>query len=114
MKCNNCGYNSLKDFTVCPYCDKPLDIIVNPAYNNSNIYNNDSQINLPLQNSSKKIPKGYSQIQSGFKFTQCVKDGEFYDSVVIQNDVKIEDYEEVEDTRPQPGDEKPEPMQNDK
>ena len=43
-----------------------------------------------------------------------VKDGEFYDSVVIQDDVKIEDYEEVEDTRPQPGDEKPEPMQNDK
>ena len=43
-----------------------------------------------------------------------VKDGEFYDSVVIQDDVRIEDYEEVEDTRPQPGDEKPEPMQNDK
>lgn len=34
-----------------------------------------------------------------------VKDGEFYDSVVIQDGVKIEDYEEVEDTRPQPGEE---------
>lgn len=38
-----------------------------------------------------------------------VKNGEFYDSVVINDDVKIEDYEEVEDTRPQPGEELPEP-----
>lgn len=37
------------------------------------------------------------------------KDGEFYDSVIIQDGVKIEDYEEVKDTRPQPGEE-PEPV----
>lgn len=37
------------------------------------------------------------------------KDGELYDSVVINDDVKIEDYEEVKDTRPQPGEE-PEPV----
>ena len=83
MRCNICGYNSLKNFTVCPYCGKTRNIIVNPADNNSNIYNNYSQVNLLVQNSSKKIPKGYSQIQSGFKFTQCVKDGEFYQNYLL-------------------------------
>ena len=83
MRCNICGYNSLKNFTVCPYCGKTRNIIVNPADNNSNIYNNDSQVNLLVQNSSKKIPKGYSKIQSGFKFTQCVKYGEFYQNYLL-------------------------------
>lgn len=67
MKCSNCGYNSLKDFTVCPYCDKPRNIAsnskneyvsINPAGNNPDIYNNPN-MNPPLPTSPQKIPKGY-------------------------------------------------------
>lgn len=93
MKCSNCGYNSLKDFTVCPYCDKPRNIAsnsengyvsINPAGNNPDIYNNPN-MNQPLPTSPQKIPKGYFKTANGFSMKQIVKDGEFYQTYLLFN-----------------------------
>lgn len=93
MRCSNCGYNSLKDFTVCPYCDKPRDIAsnseseyvsINPTANNPDIYNNPN-MNPPLPTSPQKIPKGYFKTANGFSMKQIVKDGEFYQTYLLFN-----------------------------
>ena len=99
MKCDNCGYDSLTDFTVCPVCDKPCNIAsnsenkedeyvsINPAGNNPDFYNNPNmnphvQI---LHERPEKLPKGYFEGSNGFRIKQTVKDGDFYQSYLLYN-----------------------------
>lgn len=83
MRCNVCGYEDNKNFSICPYCGETTVAVY------SNINSNNLEItqnkNLNVKNTVPVIgnlptsqPKGFVRILNGFKIVHRVDDGDFY------------------------------------
>lgn len=106
MRCNICGYEDDKQFSVCPYCgervtqqnNNSINNSINSSVNSPINYNGDfgvipttPNINQP-QNSAvthnvlqTTQPKGFVRTMTGFKINIGINDGEFYHRYIFFN-----------------------------
>lgn len=110
MRCNICGYEDDKQFSVCPYCGERITQQNNNVINNSINNSINSSVNSPInyngdfgaiptnpninqpQNSAvthnvlqTTQPKGFVRTMTGFKINHAVDDGEFYHRYIFFN-----------------------------